>query len=195
MATTGVAHCTNYPTQFRRPFRVSQQTMKYQTINNLPARQLRELENRIITRTLKQGDCYEWQGALTYNGYGRIGVNGKVQRVHRVAYELAHGPIPEGIVVCHRCDNPRCCNPDHLFLGTTQENVDDKVRKNRHKPFTSEQVIGEKNPRALLTAADVTKIRKRYARSGVTLKQLANEYGVHFDTISKVINHVTWSHV
>jgi hypothetical protein len=171
--------------------------MKYQTINDLPAHQLRELENRISARVSipQRGDCHEWQGALTYNGYGRIGVNGKVQRVHRVAYELAHGPIPEGIVVCHRCDNPRCCNPDHLFLGTTQENVDDKVQKGRHKPFTSDRVIGEKNPRALLTAADVTKIRKRYTTSGVTLKQLASEYGVHFDTISKAVNRVTWSHL
>jgi hypothetical protein len=109
--------------------------MKYQTINDLPAHQLRELENRISARVSipQRGGCHEWQGALTYNGYGRIGVNGKVQRAHRVAYELAHGPIPEGIVVCHRCDNPRCCNPDHLFLGTTQENVDDKVQKGRHK--------------------------------------------------------------
>jgi len=173
--------------------------MKYQTINDLPAHQRMELENRIMSRVSvsipQEGGCHEWQGALTYNGYGRIGVNGKVQRVHRVAYELAHGPIPQGIVVCHRCDNPRCCNPDHLFLGTTQENVEDKMSKGRHKAFTSDQVIGEKNPRALLTAADVTKIRQRYARSNVTLKQLANEYGVHFDTISKAINRTTWSHL
>ena len=69
------------------------------------------------------------------------------------------------------------------------------MQKGRHKPFTSQQVIGEKNPRALLTAADVAKIRKRYATNGVTLKQLASEYGVHFDTISKAVNRVTWSHL
>ena len=75
--------------------------------------------------------CWEWQGDLTHNGYGRVKVDGKAKRVHRVMWELRHGPIPDGMVVMHKCDNPKCCNPEHLELGTQRENVADMIQKNR----------------------------------------------------------------
>lgn len=169
--------------------------MKYQTINGLSHSYLQRLKNRISSNVKRNGRCIEWQGTLSDNGYGRINVNGRHNRVHRVVYELYRQPIPEGMYICHRCDNPRCCNPDHLFAGTPRQNSRDMLRKGRHKTFARGEVSGERNPRALLTDDDVVNIREQYASSNVTLKQLAKQYGVHFDTISKVINRVTWSHV
>jgi hypothetical protein len=77
-------------------------------------------------------DCVEWQGARMARGYGRLRVNGRQMLAHRVAWERANGPIPEGYVICHRCDNPPCVNVDHLFLGTQRDNVYDMCAKGRH---------------------------------------------------------------
>ncbi|WP_350339401.1 HNH endonuclease signature motif containing protein [Paramicrobacterium chengjingii] len=78
-----------------------------------------------------ENGCLEWTGA-SVGGYGNIHVNGKSTLTHRLAWELAHGPIPNGMVVCHTCDNPPCCNPEHLFIGTQADNVRDMVSKRRH---------------------------------------------------------------
>ena len=76
--------------------------------------------------------CWPWLGCLTGGGYGQIRNSGRYQQAHRAAWELKYGPIPEGLVVCHRCDNPRCVRPDHLFLGTATDNMRDMYSKGRH---------------------------------------------------------------
>ena len=81
----------------------------------------------------KTDSCWEWTGAQFANGYGAFQVNGKTVRAHRFAWELAHGPIPEGIRVLHHCDNRLCCRPDHLFLGTDADNAADKIAKGRDR--------------------------------------------------------------
>lgn len=83
------------------------------------------------TRTNKNG-CWEWLGYVNRAQYGMTAIKGKTYYVHRLFYQLLNGPLPESIFVCHHCDNPRCCNPEHLFHGTRQENIEDQVRKNRH---------------------------------------------------------------
>jgi hypothetical protein len=98
-------------------------------------RQERPLPDRVWEKVLKTDGCWLWMGSYTNGGYGQVAgpaSSGKTMLlVHRVVWELLHGPIPDGLVVCHHCDNPPCCNPRHLFLGTHQDNTLDMVRKGR----------------------------------------------------------------
>ena len=109
------------------------------------------------------GGCLEYQGVRNSDGYGQIKVDGKMLLAHRVAYELAHGPIPSGLCVCHRCDNPSCCNPDHLFLGTHNENVKDMIDKGRQ--FT------KKTPEKL------ERLRELRAQ-GLTFREIGEDLGI-----------------
>jgi hypothetical protein len=80
-------------------------------------------------------ECWPWTGGVTHNGYGKFSLGPlcarRIVRSHRLVWEMVHGAVPDGMQVLHRCDNPRCCNPEHLFLGTNADNVADKVAKNR----------------------------------------------------------------
>ncbi|MGQ0668342.1 MAG: HNH endonuclease [Actinomycetota bacterium] len=118
-------------------------------------------------------------------------------RAHRVAWELIHGPIPAGRLICHHCDNPPCVNPRHLFLGTAHSNALDRKRKDR-----GVRTVGH----GKLTPESVQEIRRRYAAEphvvgalghGVTasLDQLAQEYGVHPSTVWRVVQRINWRHV
>lgn len=136
-------------------------------------------------------DCWDWTASKNKKGYGTFGTgkkdNGKprIENSHRVAYKIAKGKIPDGRLVCHHCDNPSCCNPSHLFLGTHQDNVDDMVQKGR-------QVKGKKNGRAKLKWPDVQKIRETHLLGETSLSQLARENNVSHTTIINIVNQVTW---
>lgn len=132
--------------------------------------------------------CLEFIGNRDKDGYGKMKFNGKDVRSHRVAYVLAHGTIPENMQVCHSCDNPPCCNPKHLFLGTNKDNNNDKVRKMRHG-------IGEKNGRAKLTEEEVLEIREKYKTKKYFHKDLAKDYNVSIAVIARVTRGDSWSHV
>jgi hypothetical protein len=142
--------------------------------------------------------CWEWQGALQ-GGYGIIGIGGAYHsgngnvRVHRHMWERFKGPIPKGLFVCHTCDNPRCCRPGHLFLGTCAENLKDMTAKGRRRNGTSP---GEANSHARLTEADVFAIRERLkTRTVGMVAVLAREYGISYPTMNSLANGQTWRHL
>ena len=140
------------------------------------------LEEIFWNQVLKGEGCWEWMGNLVTNGYGRVGCNNLFYSTHRLSYELAYGPIPDGMLVCHKCDNRKCVRPNHLFLGTTQDNVDDKMRKGRH-------VAGK---HSVLTKEKVQAIISEYVPGEVTYATLGEKYGVSPSTIWKVIKGKSW---
>lgn len=153
--------------------------------------------------TMGEG-CWEWQGSRLPKGYGRFNIGGEIVGAHRVSWELANGPIPAGLHVLHRCDNPPCVNPAHLWVGTNAENHADKRAKGhsrgavgelngrRTKPWCTAR--GEGSGASKLTEHDVIYIRGLRV-IGFTTGELAKMYGVSPETIRGVHNRRTWAHV
>lgn len=144
-------------------------------------------------------ECWEWKGT-TSNGYGRILKGGRGSgaiAAHRVSWELHRGPVASGLVVCHRCDNRRCVNPDHLFVGTQSENILDCVAKGRHPRTARPECTarGERHGSAKLTEAQVQEIRHTIANQGdAARKELAKKFGVHISTINSAASGKSWAH-
>ncbi len=131
-----------------------------------------------------QGDCWEWTKGRGEQGYGRLSVGQGEVRAHRLSYVIAFGPIPDGMMVCHHCDNPPCCNPNHLFVGTALDNSDDKVAKRRH-------LFGTGHHKAKLTDDDVRMIRA----DGRMQIVLAEAYEVTQGLIGMIKRRKIWSHI
>lgn len=145
--------------------------------------------------------CLLWTGSRTCYGYGGIAVGlfpedralfpgcpSRTIAASRAIWALYFGPILAGMCVCHACDNRLCCNPDHLFLGTTQENTDDRIRKGR-------EARGAQSGVSKLTDRRVIAIRKAYSRGDVTYPQLAALHGVDRTTIGRIVRRVIWRHL
>lgn len=135
-------------------------------------------------------ECWLWQRAKSADGYGNHGTGGKNYRAHRFAYELAYGPIPEGALICHACDNPLCVNPAHLFVGSYLDNATDRTKKGR-----SDSRQGEKNHNAKLSESHVREIRDLYATGQYTQKALSEMYKVTPRIIYCVVHRETWEHL
>ena len=147
------------------------------------------LESRVLKEPVDNG-CWLWRGLLTKQGYGllkwtRPGLPIQT-RAHRVAFAAYHGE-PGCLHVCHRCDNPACVNPDHLFLGTPADNMADRDAKGR-------QPKGIKNGSAVLTEAQVREIRRLVA-GGMSMTDTASHYGVNHATVWRVVNGKGWKHI
>ncbi len=154
------------------------------------------LENRFWARVEKEGpvlydslgSCWLWMGWRDAYGYGQITFLQRPRKTHRLSYELHFGEIPKGLSVLHKCDNPPCVNPSHLFLGTPADNMRDAVAKNRFPK-------GSAKPQAKLTDVKVLEIRRRFANGGMTYKELALDYQVRPETVSAVVRRVSWTHL
>lgn len=150
-------------------------------------------EERFRLQTVKvKGECWNWIGAHDKDGYGWIRVDGVQTGAHRYSYGVHCGKIPKGMQVLHSCDNPRCVNPDHLFLGTQQDNVKDMVAKGRRA-----NICGEESVNSKLTEKQVHEIRRRYIPrhpvNGCTA--MAREFGMGRIEISRIVNRRRWKHI
>lgn len=136
--------------------------------------------------------CWNWLGSYRKSGYGKMNVGSTTDgsrhtvTVSRASYETFVGPIPPGLVVCHKCDNPKCVNPDHLFVGTFKDNFDDMVAKGRQRLARGTRIASAK-----LDNQKVRQIRK----SSLTVRELSEKYGVDTTTIRHVLKGDTWKHV
>lgn len=136
------------------------------------------------------GPCWVWTARCRETGYGELAIGGVSRRSHRVSWVLTNGPIPDGLQVLHRCDNPPCVRVSHLFLGTNADNVRDREAKHRRTAV----VRGEANPRARLTEARVREMR-RLSEAGWTGTDLATMFGVGDVTARDAVAGRTWTHV
>lgn len=134
-------------------------------------------------------ECWNWQAASQSGGYGQFWDGKRDVLAHRYVWKLANGSIPKRMCVLHHCDNRKCVNPNHLFLGTRIDNNRDMVQKNR-------QVKGEDNGRSKLTKDQVLKIRKIYTKENeIMQRELAEEYNVSIAQISHIVNRKSWKHI
>lgn len=163
----------------------------------LPAWRRKRWESQFRERFIRgdDADCWLWTGAKTAGGYGVFSLNRWTFRAHRLAYLLANGELRVDRYVLHRCDNPGCVNPSHLYQGTALDNVRDMIERGRENFFGGAcGRTGEKHPNHRLRTTQVLEIRRRH-RLGDSIKDLAYTFGVAASTISGIVHRRTWRHV
>lgn len=145
------------------------------------------MQERFWAKVDKSGDCWIWTAAKLKKGYGQFKAKSYTRvTAHRLSYEMAYGPIPDGMFVCHKCDNPSCVNPDHLFIGTALDNCQDMMAKGRAK--TGGPFPGSKNGNAVLNEDDVLKIKSL----PLSYRKLAHQFGVSKTQIARIKTGVAW---
>jgi hypothetical protein len=148
--------------------------------------------------TMDSDKCWNFEGADCGNGYKGFQLGKTTKLAHRAAYILFVGPIPKGLWICHKCDNKHCCNPSHLFLGTSTDNVRDAMEKRRW--FTANRISAANSPRgenhhkSKLKDSDIVAIRARI-KKGETQASIAKEYGLWHTTISRIARGIGWKHI
>lgn len=187
------------------------------TLPQLSEQEIKRFWSKVQIQSPDQ--CWEWQSTiLVSGGYGAISIRGKNLRANRIAYSLYYKEDPAEYSVCHKCDNPPCCNPHHLFKGTQNDNNQDALRKgrfptgenswparNKHRiPRGDQHALhkhpelyaprGSRNGMSKLNETAVLAIRADYA-NGLECKELSLKYGMSRPTISMITNRVTWKHI
>lgn len=186
-----VFECATCGAQFN-PWGGRENTSKYCSVEcSQPARDasVRNTPEDFNTYFMQGDGCWEWNGPRNKSGYGFFAIEGNSIRAHRYSYERSNGQIPEGLLVCHHCDNPPCVNPDHLFLGTHQDNANDMVAKGRAS--RKAVVHSEDHHLTKLTRQQVWMIRsdERPARL------VAPEYSISKSTVWAIRRRHAWRHV
>ena len=152
--------------------------------------------NRFYAKVSKSDYCWEWNASRNEKGYGTLQVGSTIngtrrkEYAHRFSWQMEHGPIPPGAYVLHKCDNPSCVRPSHLFLGTQADNMADMIAKGRVALRR-----GEKHGRAKISEQDVRDIRAKYMSRQATQQELSDEYGVCQVNISKIVRRELWRHI
>lgn len=160
------------------------------TRNHIPIQRIpRKIRARLYTRSVWSGSCLEWRGVRNRFGYGTIKIGKRKFLVHRLIWVTSHGRIPEGMCVCHHCDNPACVTIEHLFLGTPADNNADKIRKGRQRGTP-----GETHWKAKASEATVRRIRYLVS-NGVPRKMVAAAYGLGKSTVGDIVRKTYWAFV
>lgn len=187
-------------------------------IPDLTKKQLANFWAKIEKRS--DAECWPWTGSRVTSGYGSFGINKRLFASHRLSWFLAHGPIQEGLHCCHKCDNPECCNPSHLFLGTAKENMMDMLikgrgnkakgerhgliknpgyaaRGDRHGSVTRPECLrrGKNHPKSKLTEEAVKNIRARHAAGERNYVAIGLEFGINASCVQKCVSRQTWKHI
>lgn len=146
-----------------------------------------ETHRRFTEKIDKAGDCWNWTAYKDRDGYGSFQYLGRPWGAHRISYELYRGKVPNGMMVCHECDNPSCVNPMHLFLGTGKDNMEDKIVKGRMRGnWTKGNSFGTK-----LTEIQVLQIREATG----TQQEIAESFGISRSLVSLIKRKKIWSHI
>ncbi len=156
---------------------------------------LKDSPDKFWQRVDRRGpdDCWEWQSYINDSGYGVTrGRKNKAFRAHVMAYEFTYGPVPDGLFVCHKCDNRACCNPAHLFVGTPADNVRDMVEKGRIARDTGRR--GELHGMSKVTDESVREMR-RLASEGWSYVKLGLRYGISDVQASRIVRRICWYHL
>jgi hypothetical protein len=149
------------------------------------------LRDRFNSKIKVTPSCWVWTASIGSTGYGQISASGGPKKAHRVSYEMHIGPIPDGLCVLHKCDNPVCVNPAHLFLGTRTENAKDKVSKGRQARGVGHGLKGADHPAAKLDAEKVKSIRLDVRSS----KEISDAFGVSRSLVVQIKARTIWRHV
>ena len=150
-------------------------------------RKPRPFRERFEKKIGNMDDCWEWIGGLSQFGYGHFFMRGKLEQAHRASWKIYKGKIPKGLCVCHTCDNRKCVNPKHLWLGTRNDNIQDMIKKGR-----ATKADPEDNGSAILNWELVNKIRQIRREKRIYYKDLAVMFNVHYATIKRIILNKSW---
>lgn len=176
------------------------------------------LRGKLTQRSKQEGECVVWTGYRLAQGYGQVGFRGRLLRVHRVAWELANGPIPSGLCILHACDNPPCIRLDHLFIGTLNDNNQDMRRKGRQargdkhgmrthperrsygerngsRLHPDRRARGERNGGAKLTEKQAKRIRVISAQKKLSQTVIGKAFGVSHSQVSRIVNNKSWKRI
>ncbi len=152
-----------------------------------PARSPEQIEEDFLSRIEKMpSGCHEWRGTIEKRGYGVLTIEDRQWRAHRYAYVRANGPVSDTLLICHRCNNKLCVNPEHLYAGDDRANGRDKAAAGTSK--------GERNPGVKLKEADVIQIRELYA-DGRSQPWIAKRYKIAQTHVSEIVRGIQWSHI
>lgn len=155
------------------------------------------LAERFWSKVDKSGDCWLWTASRDGRGYGHFGIKGKMEGSHRVSWWLDSGEWPKGLCVLHKCDNPLCVRPEHLFIGSQHENMADMSNKGRRSAGDKHSITqrGMNNGRSKLTEVQVLESRQLYSTGMFTQQTLAFLYGISQVHMGRILNKENWRHV